>query len=359
MLRETEHDEPELPEEKRAARFERTTILVLVTAVLGVAAFLVLWPLATPLILGAWAAHLARPLFLRLNRFLHGRERAAAVLSVTLVLFLIVPFVLVTVTLLPALQSLVEELRHASGGRGVLATLAKGTGASTPPGDLDIGGLVRQYGQQASAAMRAIATGSAQVLIGVVVFIATFFALLVDSEKASAWLEHHAPLDRAIVARFKGAFYEAGQGLLVGTGITALAQGAIATVIYVALGIPRALLLGMLSMIAALIPVVGPTIVWIPVAAGLAFSGEPVKAIILAALGVLVIGSVDNLVRPWLSKRAHVGLSTTLVLIAMFGGAALFGAWGLLLGPLVVRLAVEALEIARERNVFGRRATQS
>jgi predicted PurR-regulated permease PerM len=62
--------------------------------------------------------------------------------------------------------------------------------------------------------------------------------------------------------------------------------------------------------------------------------------------------------RPWLSKRADVGLSTTVVLLAIFGGMAAFGAWGLLLGPLVVRLAKEALEIARDRDTFVRRTSR-
>src|SRR5262249_53336270 len=144
----------------------------------------------------------------------------------------------------------------------------------------------------------------------------------------------------------------AGRGLLVGTGLTALVQGVLAGVIYACLGVPRAMLLGLLSVVGALIPITGPAVVWIPVAAGLALTGQPVKAVILVVLAVAVVGTVDNVMRPWLSRRATVGLSTAVLLVSIFGGMVTFGAWGLLLGPLVVRLAKEALEIARDEDLF-------
>jgi predicted PurR-regulated permease PerM len=61
-----------------------------------------------------------------------------------------------------------------------------------------------------------------------------------------------------------------------------------------------------------------------------------------------VIGSIDNLARPWLSRRGKLQLPGFVVLVAMFGGVELVGGWGILFGPLVVRLAKEALEVRRE-----------
>jgi sensor domain CHASE-containing protein/uncharacterized membrane protein len=70
-----------------------------------------------------------------------------------------------------------------------------------------------------------------------------------------------------------------------------------------------------------------------------------------AAIGVLVIGLVDNLLRPLLSRHGSVQLPTLVLLVAMFGGLATVGAWGLLLGPLLVRLAVEAVAIERDERL--------
>jgi predicted PurR-regulated permease PerM len=91
------------------------------------------------------------------------------------------------------------------------------------------------------------------------------------------------------------------------------------------------------------IPAIGTALVWVPVAAGLALTGRTTEAIILGVIGIAVIGTVDNVARPYLARRGQLQLSTWAVLIAMFGGIELIGGWGLLLGPLAVRLAKEAL----------------
>lgn len=338
---------------RRAAIEPKTIAMWLLTALLVYGAFEVFRPLAAPIVLGAWAAHLSRPLFLRLSRAFKGRDKAAGLLTGVLVVLMITPLVVGVTTLVPAARALFEQLRSAQGGRGVLSALVSGGGA--PSQKLDVVGLAKQYGAGASKAFGIVASASADVIIGAFVFLATFFALLVEGERTYAWFESRAPLEPSVFRRMSNAFYQAGRGLLVGNGLTALVQGVLAGIIYAALGVPRAVLLGLLSVIGALIPVTGPALVWVPVAAGLALTGHPVKAVILCALGVVVVGTVDNVMRPWLSQRANVGLSTTVVLVAIFGGMAAFGPWGLLLGPLVARLAVEALEIMRDCDLFARR----
>jgi predicted PurR-regulated permease PerM len=200
-----------------------------------------------------------------------------------------------------------------------------------------------------------VATISAEVFIALFVFYAAFYAALVSGSRSHVWLLRHSPIGPRPLTRFVRAFHEAGRGLLVGTGLTALVQGALATVAYFALGVPRALVLGLFTMLASLIPSVGTALIWVPVAAGLALTGNVVKAIILAAIGVGVIGLSDNILRPVLAHTAHLEMNATVVLIAMLGGLSAFGAFGLFLGPLLVRLAMEALAIAREADVFDRR----
>lgn len=341
------------------AQHMRRKVLLVVVALLATATFLVFWPLVAPLVVGAWAAHLSRPLFAKLNRGLHGRSRAAAVLTAVLVVLLAAPVVLAVTTLVPAARALVEELKGAQGGKGALAALVTNGGGGGGGEKLDLLGLAKEHGASAGKAVSAIFVAGADVAVGVFVFLMTFFALLTSGDRAYQWVRERAPFEAPILKRFTDAFHQAGRGLLFGTGLTALVQGVICGVIYAALGVPRAVLLGLLSVIAALIPVTGPALVWIPVAAGLALTGHPGKAAILAGLGVVVVGTVDNLMRPWLSKRADIGLSTSLVLIGMFGGMAAFGTWGILLGPLVLRLFMEALDIAKEHRLFRRRATVS
>jgi predicted PurR-regulated permease PerM len=77
------------------------------------------------------------------------------------------------------------------------------------------------------------------------------------------------------------------------------------------------------------------------------FSGRPGAAAVMTIFG-LVAGIVDNVARPWLSRWGQLNLPSLVVFIAMLSGLAAFGAWGLILGPLFVRLMVEALKLVRE-----------
>lgn len=344
------------PSKRPVADPKRIAFFILIGLLLY-GAYEVFRPFAAPIILGAWGAHLSRPLFFRLSRAIGGRQKAAALFTLVALVLLVAPFVLAITSLVPAARALVEQLRGASGGRDVLSALVSGEGGSG--GKLDFVGLAKQYGAGASRALGAIAGTSADFLLGAFVCFTTFYALLVEGERAYAYIEERGPFRPEVTKRMSTAFYDAGRGLLVGTGLTALVQGVICGITFAVLGVPRAILLGLLSIVGALIPITGPAIVWIPVAAGLALTGHPVKAIILVGVAVTLVGTVDNVMRPWLAKRANIGMSTTVVLIAIFGGMVVFGPWGLLLGPLVVRLAKEALEIARDGDLFARRNASS
>ena len=72
-----------------------------------------------------------------------------------------------------------------------------------------------------------------------------------------------------------------------------------------------------------------------------------------------MIGLSDNLLRPWLAHSAHLEVDSSLILLAMLGGIGAFGPIGLFLGPLVFRMAIEALGIAREANAFARREPEA
>jgi len=114
----------------------------------------------------------------------------------------------------------------------------------------------------------------------------------------------------------------------------------------------------LLTCISSLIPSVGTGLIWVPVAIGLALAGRTGSAVIMACVGVGVIGTVDNVMRPIFARFGKLELPVFVLLTSIFGGLAIFGIWGLILGPLFARLAKEALIIARdERERAGRAAT--
>lgn len=325
-----------------------------------VAGALTLVPLWVPLLLASWLAMVVRPLHVRLMRRVKGSGRAAAVVTVLVVLSTLAPVALLSASLFSATASFLEQLRSSGGGREALQTLlAPEAGPRVSFGvqqlQLDtkeVMSFAQRHGGGALAALGKLFGAATTAAVAVFVFVYGFYVFLVDSRKLHQWIMNHSPLERWQTLRLSNAYAETGRGLIIGVGLTALLQGVAATIGYLIIGVPQALVLGLLTAFAALIPSVGTALVWVPLGVGLAIGGRTGEAIAVVVLGC-VVAVVDNIVRPVLSRHAHLDLPTFLLFIAMLGGIAMFGAWGLLLGPLFVRLGVEALRIGRARHELG------
>ena len=318
----------------------------------SVAALVVLAPFVAPLLLAAWAAIIAWPLQQRAARWVHGRPLSAALLTALLVCAFVIPIALSIVSLSSGAVELVQRVQQVKSVDEGLKALSSGDGSRFDFSQLDpqrLIGLARQYGARALGAGRAFLSTVSAVVLGVVVFLASFYTLLVQGESTRDWLVDRSPLARGHTQRLANVFAEVGRGMLIGTGLTALLQGALATVGYFVTGVPQALVLGMLTIFASLIPSVGAALVWVPVAIGLFAIGRTGAGVGMIAIGCLVSTS-DNLIRPLLARHAKLRLHPLLLFAAMLGGIVVFGAAGLLFGPLLVRLASEGLSLLKEER---------
>lgn len=311
--------------ERRALRWMLVVGLLL--------AFAVVSPFAGVLVVAAWFGHLAQPILAVTAKLLGGRNRAAAVLTILLLVVLLTPVTIVTVVSATTAIDLFHRLQ------------------ATPAGDALIDTFRGAAKDGAVRAAQVIGRGASDAILAFAIFLLGAYTSLVEGDRAWGWLASRVPVSRAKLDRLADAFHECGRGLFVGGGLTALTQGVVATVIYAALGLPHAVVLGGLTFLAAFVPLLGTSTVWIPTAIGLALAGHAVQGGLLVALGALVIGTVDNLMRPWFVHYARLDLPTYVVALSMFGGLALVGFQGLVLGPVVVRVTLEVLAIVREDAV--------
>jgi predicted PurR-regulated permease PerM len=118
------------------------------------------------------------------------------------------------------------------------------------------------------------------------------------------------------------------------TLVIAALQGILGGLAFLCLGVPGPFFWGCMMAVLAVLPVVGATLVWAPAAAWLALSGSFVKGVILALVGVLVLGTTDNVVRP-LMLMGKTRMSTLVLIISLLGGVSAFGFIGIVLGPVV------------------------
>lgn len=178
-----------------------------------------------------------------------------------------------------------------------------------------------------------------KLLLNICLMLYLTFFLLRDGNYLLELLIRALPLGDARERMLFAKFGEVTRATIKGNLVIAAIQGTLGGLIFWALGIPGALLWGVVMAVLSLIPAVGPAIVWIPVSIYLFATGDNVKGIILVAFGAGVIGLVDNILRPILVGR-DTKLPDYIVLLSTLGGLALFGINGFVIGPLVAALFI-------------------
>jgi predicted PurR-regulated permease PerM len=324
---------------------ERTHIAWLALA-LGAGVLVVLWPFAPWVLFAVWASTLVRPGHSWLSARLGQRPGLAALITTLALVLLVVPAIVLLVSLAADAFVLVRRVIESDRVQNVVHEITARDPDDSSSSDLV--DLVASQGGRAWAIAHQVAGTAARVVIGLVIAIGGLYGLLVDGGRWYAWLETHAPISQPSFRRLAGAFVETGRGLLFGILGAGLAQAAIATVLYVVLDVPKPFALGLLTLACSVIPAVGTSIVWLPVAIALAVVGRTGAAVGMFAAGFLVIGTIDNFVRPYLARKGRLELPTFVVALAMFGGIAAMGPRGVVLGPLLFRLAKEALAIQHD-----------
>jgi predicted PurR-regulated permease PerM len=186
------------------------------------------------------------------------------------------------------------------------------------------------------------------VVVGFLIMLFVLFFAFRDGDSMLEYLRHLSPLARtqedALLARVR----DTTRAVVLGTGITAIAQGVAAMIAFKIVGIP-ALFWGAVLGASSIVPAVGTALVWVPAVGYLLINGRIMSAAFLAAWCAGIVGSIDNFLRPYL-MGGRVGMSSMLVFFAILGGIQAFGPIGILYGPLVFGLCAVCLYIYEMDN---------
>jgi len=325
----------------------------------------ILEPFSPPI---AWAVILATatyPLYTRLWRLVGGRSNLAAALMTVIVLLAVV---------LPAIYGIILAGHQAVEAYDQVATWLKAgriQDLSSLLGEIPgIGpALQRWVGEAIVSRSESIQTSLLEggkvvssflisqsvdfamnaflLATNFIVMIFTLFFVFRDGEHAFARVRRAIPLEEDHKEKIFTRLQTTLHAVVRGTLFTALAQGAAAGIIYFFLGLPYATFLGFLSFLVSFLPFGGTALVWVPLALYLLFTGAMVKAIILVAAGVGLVGLMDNLLQPIL-VGAEARLPMLPLFFASIGGLAYYGFLGLFLGPILLAAVLETFAIYQD-----------
>jgi predicted PurR-regulated permease PerM len=349
------------PVRRREWRLGGIIFFSLVAIAILYAAGLILWPFLSAIIIGAVLVTLTFPLFERVRAKLNGRSTAAAIVMLLgITVILIIPAAILCMLLIQQASTLAQHLQSADARQIIaridLADRLEFLRRFLPGFDPQSISPQRVILPVLSNVPRWIATHGAALLGGVVgvflgfglILLSAFF-FYVEGEAIVNELSILSPLparyDREFAHRFKDVIDATFRGQLM----TSLAQ-AIATGIGLAVaGVPGALLWSFVAMILSLLPMLGAATVWVPaagylwIAASMGTRGY-FGAIFLTLWGIIVVSTIDNVVRPW-AMKGKAQLPAIPLLFAVLGGMQAVGFIGLVLGPLVFSLLMAVIDI--------------
>jgi predicted PurR-regulated permease PerM len=341
----------------RARGIEDRAFLVLVIAV-SLAFAWILWPFAGAILWGTIIAILFAPVNRRLVRSMRQNRTAAALATLAvIVVIVILPLTLVTAALVDEASGLVQRIRSREWNIGQYfqdvfnalpawaANLLERFGL-TSLGDVQeqlTTGLMQGSQFLATQAL-SIGQGTFDFVISLFVMLYLLFFLLRDGDMLAGRIRAAIPLrgeqQHALFEKFTVVI----RATVKGNIVVAVVQGALGGAMFWLLGIRAPLLWAVVMAVLSLLPLVGTGLVWLPVAIYFLATGSVWQGLLLIGYGVLVIGLVDNVLRPVLVGK-DTKMPDYIVLISTLGGIAIFGVNGFVIGPVIAALFIASWDI--------------
>ncbi len=192
-----------------------------------------------------------------------------------------------------------------------------------------------------------VALGTANFLFMALVFLYTFFFFQLDGHKVVHAILYYLPLEDRVERRLLTKFTLVTQAMLKGTFVIGLLQGALAGIAFGVAGVPHAVFWGTVMAVLSIVPGIGSAVVWVPAAIVLLVQGNVVAGVGLFLFCALVVGSIDNLLRPILVGK-DTNMHELMIFFGTLGGLFTFGMAGLLIGPVIASLFLTIWEIYGE-----------
>jgi len=217
---------------------------------------------------------------------------------------------------------------------------------------IDLADAVKSATDWLAASAGRIAKGSVLQAAGIILTFYLLFFFLRDRHAALRGLRYFSPLSDLQTEQLLKRVHDTIYATIYGTLAVSLVQGLLGGLMFWWLGLSAPLLWGVVMAMMAVVPVLGTFVVWVPAAIFLALEGSWGSALVLAAWGLMVVSTVDNLLRPILVGN-RLKLHTVLAFLSIVGGLLLFGAAGFILGPVILTVTIVLLESWTNRGRGG------
>ncbi|VTU21046.1 AI-2E family transporter [Variovorax sp. RA8] len=341
---------------------QRTVFLLLLAAVTA-AFFWILLPFFGAVLWAVALAILFTPLYRRLLKRMPGRHNLAALATLAICLVIvIIPLAMVTVSLVQEASLVTQRIRT---GEINFARYFQQVLGAMPQWLLNlldrfglgnVEAMLSRIAQGAAQTGQLVATQALNIGQNTFDFVVSFalmlymlFFLLRDGAALSKLIREALPIARPHTHFLLNKFTTVIRATVKGNVAVAAVQGALGGLAFWVLGVQGALLWAALMAFLSLLPAVGAALIWLPVAIYFLATGHVWEGVALIVFGVVVIGLVDNVLRPILVGK-DTQMPDYIVLMSTVGGMALFGVNGFVIGPVVAALFMATWDLFASSN---------
>jgi predicted PurR-regulated permease PerM len=325
-------------------KHQRAAVLILL---LGAALVIALAPFATGLI-GIPVLYI---IFAPLYRVLAPRIKPTAAASVA------VGFALILILLLILIITFVIVNQAPDIAKGILDSPLRQRLGEIRVGQYQLGPQLDTMSERIVSWMGTGAIGligtATRLSLNMIISLFGLFYLLLSAGKVWQVMEPYIPFSTDNSEQLKARFKLVTISTIIGTGLTALIQGVLVGLAFLAVGLPNALFWGVVTVILAVLPIVGSGLIWLPGAIVLFLQDRVGAAVVLALWGLVVVANVDNIIRPIVFRR-FAQIHPLVTLVGAFAGIRYFGLLGLLVGPLALSYFFELIRMYKEEYLRPR-----
>lgn len=322
---------------------------ILIIALL-VLSFMVLRPLIIPMIMALILAFIFSPVQDWLVKRLRSKNLSASLIVVFLLMIIVLPIWFLTPVLMRQSLSIfgaVQNLDFIGLLESTFPRIFSIEGISSEIG-YSLGSLTTRAIDAVISSLTELIINFPVLLLQLTVVFFTFFFVLRDREVVIEYIKGILPFPKDVETKLFKYTKDITNSILFGQLLTGIVQGVVLGLGIFIFGIPNALFLTLVAMLAGIMPVIGTFFVWIPLAIFLFIQGD-----MLAMWGIIVFGTIssniDNFLRPIIvAKRTEIHMA--IVLVSMIGGLFYFGVLGLILGPLIISYLLIFLELSRGKK---------
>jgi predicted PurR-regulated permease PerM len=327
----------------------------------------ILWPFYGTILWATVLAILFTPLDRRLVQSMHGRRTSAALATLAIILLIVIlPVALITGMLVQEAANLYARIQSGQLDFGRYATDVFGAMPAWMSSVLDrfgltsLGVLQERLTASIARASRFLAGQALSVgqnafdfLLDFFIMVYLLFFFLRDGDALASRIKEAVPLRADHLRDLSRKFTVVIRATVKGNIVVAIVQGALGGILFAFLGIPAPVFWGVLMAFLSLLPAVGAAIVWLPVAVYLLITGSVWQGVFTIGYGVLVIGLVDNVLRPVLVGK-DTKMPDFVVLMSTLGGMVIFGFNGFVIGPVIAATFIAAWDIYAQTRARAR-----